>query len=54
MYGLIWRLLPGPWPVRVLASVVLVAAVVVACFLWVFPAVEPHMPFNQQTVEEQP
>lgn len=50
MYGWIWRHLPGPWPVRALIVLALVAAVLVACFLWVFPAVSPLMPFNDTTV----
>jgi hypothetical protein len=40
--------------VRLLLVVVLVAAGVAACFLWVFPAVAPYVPFNDQTVEESP
>lgn len=50
MYGWIWRHLPGPVLVRLLLAVVLVLAVVAALFLWVFPAIAPHMPFNDQTV----
>ncbi|MGH8774390.1 MAG: hypothetical protein ACRDWI_04195 [Jiangellaceae bacterium] len=37
MYSLIWRSLPGPWPMRLLILLVLIAAIVVALFLWVFP-----------------
>ena len=51
MYGWIWRHLPGPVPVRVVIALVLVAAVLAACFLWLFPAVSPLMPFNDTTVE---
>ncbi len=29
------------------------AAVVAACFEWVFPAVAPYMPFNETTVGER-
>lgn len=54
MYSTLWRALPGPWPVRLLLVVVLAAVVVAACFLWVFPAVAPYVPFNDQTVEESP
>ncbi|MCL2090981.1 MAG: hypothetical protein FWH11_07130 [Micrococcales bacterium] len=50
MYGWIWRHLPGPVPVRVIIALVLVAALLAACFLWVFPAVSPLMPFNDTTV----
>ncbi len=51
MYGWIWRHLPGPVLVRALIALVLVAAVLAACFLWVFPAISPLMPFNDTTVE---
>ncbi len=51
MYGWIWRLLPGPVWLRVLISLALVAGVVAVCFTWVFPAIAPHMPFNDVTVE---
>lgn len=52
MYRWLWRSLPGPAWVR--AVLLLVAAVVVlaACFTWVFPAIAPFMPFNNQTVGE--
>ncbi|MFP5333856.1 MAG: hypothetical protein ACLGIV_00935 [Actinomycetes bacterium] len=50
MYGWLWRLLPGPVPVKVLLALVLVVAVVTALFVWVFPAVAPYMPFNDNTV----
>lgn len=50
MYAFIWRRLPGPLVVRILLALLLVAAVVVALFAWVFPAIEPYMPLNEQTV----
>ena len=50
MYASLWRVLPGPWPVKVLISVILVVVVVAVCFLWLFPAVAPLMPFNDTTV----
>ncbi|UJP41877.1 hypothetical protein [Cellulomonas palmilytica] len=52
MYGWLWRHLPGPAVVRVLLLAVLAAAVLAACFQWVFPAVAPYMPFNDTTVGE--
>ncbi|MBN9326059.1 MAG: hypothetical protein J0I87_03965 [Cellulomonas sp.] len=52
MYAWLWRHLPGPVWVRVLISAALAAAVLTACFLWVYPAIAPHMPFNQTTVGE--
>ncbi len=52
MYGWLWRHLPGPLVVRVLLAAALVAAVLAACFVWLFPAVAPYMPFNDTTVGE--
>ena len=37
MYGALWRVLPGPWPVKLVLLLVLVAAVLVALVQWVFP-----------------
>ncbi len=51
MYGPLWRLLPGPWPVKVALALALVVAVVAVCFLWLFPAIAPHMPFNGNAVQ---
>lgn len=51
MYGWLWRVLPGPLWVRVLLLAVLALVVVAACFTWVFPAIEPLMPFTEITVE---
>jgi hypothetical protein len=52
MYGALWRSLPGPVAVRLLLVLVLLVGVVAACFVWLFPAVAPYVPFNDQTVEE--
>jgi hypothetical protein len=52
VYGWIWRHLPGRTPVRVVIAAVLVAAVVAVCFVWVYPALAPLMPFNNTTVGE--
>jgi len=51
MYAALWRALPGPVWVRTVLLVVLAAAVVVACFTWLFPAIAPIMPFTDVTVE---
>ncbi|MCB2177459.1 MAG: hypothetical protein KQH57_16745 [Actinomycetales bacterium] len=51
MYAALWRVLPGPTWLRALILVLLAAAVVVACFAWVFPALAPYMPFNDVTVQ---
>lgn len=50
MYAALWRALPGPAWFRALVLVLLAAVVVVVCFAWVFPAIEPTMPFNNVTV----
>ena len=50
MYGWVWRHVPGPLVVRLLQALVLLAAAVTALFLWVFPVVEAHLPYNDVTV----
>ena len=52
MYAALWRALPGPLGVRVATALLLLLAVVAVCFVWVFPAVAPYVPFNDQTVED--
>lgn len=52
MYGWIWRHLPGPWPAKAVLSVVLVLAVVAVLFTFVFPWLEPRLPFNGVTVDQ--
>jgi hypothetical protein len=37
MYGALWRILPGPWWVRVVIMLALAAAVLYALFWFVFP-----------------
>lgn len=51
MYGWIWRHLPGPLAVRVLAALVLVAGAVALLFFVVFPWLEPMLPFNDVSVD---
>jgi hypothetical protein len=50
MYGALWRLLPGPAWLRVLLLALLAVVAVFALFRWGFPAIEPYMPFDEQTV----
>jgi hypothetical protein len=52
MYAWIWRHLPGRWPLKTLLALVMVGAIVTVLFLWVFPWLEPRLPFNQVTVDE--
>lgn len=51
MYGAIWRILPGPVWLKAIEAAVLIVGVVAVLFLWVFPAIAPLLPFDQQTVE---
>lgn len=51
MYAALWRVLPGPWWVRVIILVVLAAAVLAACVLWVFPWVEQFVAPQDVTVD---
>lgn len=37
MYGALWRILPGPWPVKLLVLLVLIAAALYGLFFHVFP-----------------
>ena len=53
MYVWIWRHLPGPLVARALQSLVLVGLVVAALFVWVFPAVEERLPYQDVTVPTQ-
>lgn len=50
MYAWIWAHLPGPWPVRLLIALLLVAAVVVVLFTVVFPWAEALSPWGDVTV----
>jgi hypothetical protein len=51
MYALIWRTLPGPVWFRALVLLLLAAAIVLACFEWVFPWLSEYVPLNENTVE---
>jgi hypothetical protein len=55
MYTWIWRTLPGGLPGKLAGSTLLLAAAVALLFFWVFPTVEPLLPFSDVTVgsEEQ-
>lgn len=52
MYELIWRILPGNWFVKLLISLILIAAVVFVLMQYIFPVVAPYMPFNNATVTD--
>lgn len=50
MYAWIWRHLPGPWPARAALATLVVAAIVIALFLWGFPWVERTFGLGDVTV----
>ena len=52
MYAFLWRHLPGPVYLKGLIAAVLLALIVVLLFGWVFPWVEPLMPFSGNTVSQ--
>ncbi|MCA1712520.1 MAG: hypothetical protein LC789_13145 [Actinobacteria bacterium] len=51
MYGFLWRVFPGGLVGKLLCSLLLAAAAVVALFLFVFPQVERLLPFQDVTVD---
>jgi hypothetical protein len=51
VYSWIWRHLPGGTASRAALALVLALAVVALLLFVVFPAVEPHLPFNDVTVD---
>ncbi|MFB7056436.1 hypothetical protein ACFCXT_25350 [Streptomyces vinaceus] len=54
MYGWFWRRLPGPSWVRALTACVLAGALVVLLFRYVFPWMEPLLPFGDVTLDTAP
>ena len=51
MYAALWRLLPGPWWLRVLILVDVIAAVLSGLFWYVFPWVSPIIAPGEVDVE---
>lgn len=51
MYAALWRVLPGPWFVKLLIVLILVAAVLFALVTWVFPLVDSYVAPQDVTVE---
>ena len=51
MYGALWRVLPGPWFVRLLILLVLIAAVLYGLFFFVFPWISEMVNPQEVTVE---
>lgn len=52
MYGLIWRMLPGPLWLRIILAIILVVAVLAVLAYWVFPWVDDMLPSQEVTVGE--
>lgn len=51
MYGLIWRVLPGPWASKFIMAVGLLAGGAALLWFFAFPALSPYMPFNDGAVD---
>ena len=52
MYGFIWRILPGPVWVRVILAILLVAGVLAALVIWVFPIIDQWITNEEVTITE--
>ncbi|GAB79089.1 hypothetical protein SAMN05421595_2950 [Austwickia chelonae] len=50
MYAALWKALPGPAPLRALICLVLLVAVVVICFTWIFPWLAERLPVNDPSI----
>ena len=50
MYRWLWRHLPGGTAMRTACALAVALAVVAVLFLVVFPAVDAHVPFGNDTV----
>ncbi|CAL9429207.1 hypothetical protein SUDANB121_02031 [Nocardiopsis dassonvillei] len=53
MYGLIWRILPGPWISKFIMALGLVVGAAALLWFFAFPAISPHMPFNDGAIDVQ-
>lgn len=51
IYPWIWRHLPGPWFVKLVLALALLAFIVWLLFTYVFPHIAPLMPFSETSVE---
>lgn len=50
VYAWLYRMLPGPTPVRILLAMLLLVAVFFLLMEVVFPAVEPYLPYSDVSV----
>lgn len=53
MYGLVWRVLPGPAFVKFVLFLGVVGAAAYGLWFHAFPWVDPYLPFNDVTVGDQ-
>lgn len=52
MYAALWNLLPGPVWLRVILALVVVALVLAACVLFVFPWLNTFVNVTEVTVDQ--
>ncbi len=50
MYAALWRVLPGPIWVKIVVLIVIVAAVLAVCGLWVFPWIDEQISIQNSTI----
>ncbi|WP_182353820.1 hypothetical protein [Flaviflexus huanghaiensis] len=50
MYSALFRLLPGPTWAKIVQVLILIAAVIIVLFTWVFPWVADNLPITDNTV----
>jgi predicted membrane protein len=53
MYAALWRVLPGPWWVRVLILLVALALILFVLVEWVFPWVQTFVAPQDVTVQKK-
>lgn len=50
MYAALWRMLPGPWWVKLIITVVVLVAIFLLLMEVVFPYIGPMMPWTDVAV----
>jgi hypothetical protein len=53
VYAWLWRHLPGGFALRLVSALLLLLGVLALLFFVVFPFVEPRLPFQDVTVEDE-
>ncbi|MGW8437925.1 hypothetical protein ACWGKS_22490 [Nocardiopsis sp. NPDC055879] len=51
MYSLIWRILPGPVPAKLVMALGLVFGTGAMLWFVAFPWADPYLPFNDSTLD---